>query len=82
MFISYCFIVDDVEASNHPEFLYRYVGLTGVEFDTMPKMSGTGWYPDLLKVTGNFNFGLTTITQDEIVTGLIEAADKEGYKVG
>ena len=82
VFISYCFIVDDVVAANHPVFLYRYVGETGTEFDEMPKISDAAWYPKLLKMTGNFNFGLTTITQDEIVSGLVEAADKEGYKVG
>jgi hypothetical protein len=67
-------IVEGIRASSHPKFLYEYYGESGLLCDPMPGISGALWYPDVLKLTGNFRFGLTEIKRSSTSKGLRELA--------
>jgi hypothetical protein len=66
--------------SAHPEtgFLYEYPCDTGADCDPMPDIKQRSWYPDLLKLTGNFHRGLTRITRRNVRQGLLDLAAECG----
>jgi hypothetical protein len=68
--------VDGIRASSHPGFLYEYYGKSGVLCDPMPSVSTEPWYLDLLKLTGNFRFGLTELKRASVAKGLRELASE------
>jgi hypothetical protein len=62
--------VEGIRESSHPDFLYEYYGDTGIIFDPMPAISGEEWYKPLLRLTGDFRFGLTEVKHPEVAAGL------------
>jgi|GEM_PF-3649312 len=62
VYLACSFVVDDVLASLDPRFLYEYVGEEGVNYDPLRCVSDQEWYPQLLRLTGNFRFGLTEVS--------------------
>jgi hypothetical protein len=62
--------VEGIRGSRHPDFLYEYYGNTGIAFDPMPAISDEDWYGALLKLTGNFRFGLTQLKHPKVAAGL------------
>jgi hypothetical protein len=67
-FLCSSFIVDKVERDNAGCFRNRPIGSAGrdlnVEIGELP------WFPELLKMTGNFGLGLLPISSKTIIQGL------------
>jgi hypothetical protein len=68
-------VVDEVVDSGNPQFLYEYLGQNGHDCNPMPPISDAAWYPALLKLTGNFRFGLTEIKNKTVSDGLKALAE-------
>lgn len=73
IYLACSFVVDQVRASRDPRFLYEYVGERGVNYEPLRCISDQEWYPKLLRLTGNFRFGLTELSPD-VLKGLLAAA--------
>jgi hypothetical protein len=73
IYLACSFIVDTVRASKHPDFLYEYLGEQGENYEPLRCVSDQHWYPKLLRLTGNFRFGLTELSPD-VLNGLLTVA--------
>lgn len=73
-------LVDGIGESTHPDFLYEYYGEKGEDCNPMPPIGNESWYRSLLKLTGNFRFGLTEIKSKSIAKGLGDLADSARRK--
>lgn len=56
--------------SEKPDFIHRVIGRCGQLFDPMPKLTKLPWFPALIKNQGNFAFGFSQISQNEVLLGL------------
>jgi len=61
------FVVEKIIQQNIRGFKYRMSGSDGKSFDPPIKIPKTGWFLELLKITGNFRFGLQHIKSQSIV---------------
>jgi hypothetical protein len=68
-------LIAGVRSSAHPSFDYEYFGDEGLECDPMPAISDEPWYPELLKLTGSFRFGLTELKKPSLVSALRELSE-------
>lgn len=73
-------LVDGIRDARHADFLYEYHGESGVDLDPMPTISDESWYAHLLRVTGNFRFGLTELKSPEVAAGLRALAEQYAPK--
>jgi hypothetical protein len=73
------FVIDEVLRSDHPEFDYHYAGEEGESIRPMPVLSGRPWYRTLLRLTGDFRFGLTEVPPGPVLQGLRAAAAAAGF---
>lgn len=80
VYLACSFVVDEVLASSDPRFLYEYVGAEGVSYHPLRCVSEQAWYPQLLRLTGNFRFGLTEASPT-ILAGLRELTDSRPRSV-
>ncbi len=64
------FTVDRVERDNAGRFRNRVSGSVGQDLDPFVEIGEMSWFPELLKVTGNFGLGLQPITNKTIIRGL------------
>ncbi len=64
------FTVDKVERDNAGRFRNRVSGSVGQDLDPFVEIGEMPWFPELLKVTGNFGLGLQPITNKTIIRGL------------
>jgi hypothetical protein len=71
-FLCSSFVVDKVERGNRGRFKNRAVGSTGQDFDV--EIGNLPWFPELLKTTGNFGFGLLPISSEAVIRGLQKVA--------
>src|SRR3954463_4703844 len=68
------FVIDEVLESDNPEFDYHYRGKVGASIRPMPVLSERPWYRALLRLTGDFRFGLTAVPPGPVLDGLRAAA--------
>jgi hypothetical protein len=68
------FIVDEVDRNNAGQFKNRATGSKGRDFDPFIEIGEMPWFPELLKVTGNFGLGLQSISSQAIIRGLEEVS--------
>jgi hypothetical protein len=73
------FVIDDVQPSDHEEFDYCYIGEEGASLRPMPVLSGRPWFGALLRLTGDFRFGLTQVPPGRVLDGLRAAAAEAGF---
>lgn len=73
------FVIDEVLESGHPEFAYQYSGSGGASLRPMPVLSRRRWYRALLRLTGDFRFGLTQVPPGPVLDGLRAAAAEAGF---
>jgi hypothetical protein len=73
------FVIDGVMPSGNPEFAYQYRGEVGASVRPMPVLSGRPWYPAMLRLTGDFRFGLTEVRPGQVLAGLRAAAAEAGF---
>ena len=78
VYLGFWFVVRAVEPSDHPEFLYQFVGEQGGACDPLPVISDRPWFSRLLRMTTAFRRGLTEVTDRQVLAGLREAAAKAG----
>ena len=78
VYLSGWFVVDDVQASPHPDFLFEYIGQRGALCDPMPDITEEPWYRQLLGITGNYKFGLTEVKLRPVLNGLRAVAARAG----
>lgn len=69
-FLCSSFIVDEVERGNRGRFKNRAVGSEGRDCDI--EIGNQPWFPELLRVTGNFGLGLQPISNRAVIEGLQE----------
>ena len=73
-FLCSTFTVDKVECDNAGRFRNRVSGSVGRDLDPFVEIGEMPWFPELLKVTGNFGLGLPPITNKTIIRGLQDVA--------
>jgi hypothetical protein len=78
VYLGWWFVVEAVEPSDHPEFLYQFIGSIGGSCNPMPMISDEPWFHQLLGITGNFRYGLTEIKLRAVLNGLRAAAAGAG----
>ncbi|MBI3462654.1 MAG: hypothetical protein HY000_06270 [Planctomycetes bacterium] len=59
----------------------RFATGTGHVFMPPAPIHEMEWFPDLLRSTGNFAFGVTEIKNDAVIAGLMWLASQAGYEV-
>ena len=64
------FIVNNIDASDKPEFLTRVTGKEGQFLHPMPVLNGELWFDALKKAHGNFAFGFQPIDNHIWLAGL------------
>ncbi len=64
------FTVDRVEGDNAGRLRNRVSGSVGQDLDPFVEIGEMSWFPELLKMTGNFGLGLQPITNKTIIRGL------------
>lgn len=82
MYLGEWFVIDKMPPSDNPDFAYCYAGEAGASLRPMPVLSGRPWYRALLRLTGDFRFGLTRVPPGPILDGLRAAAAEAGHPQG
>jgi hypothetical protein len=58
----------------------RYASGPGHFFHPHVPIKDTGWFPEVLRVTGNFGLGVQEVKDHAVIAGLTEIAKRAGYK--
>ena len=70
-FICQAFIADEVVAHSDPPFGFRVSGKIGSDYEV--EIGHLNWFPELRRIMGNFAFGFQSITDQRIISGLMQA---------
>src|SRR5260370_10829021 len=68
-FLCSSFVVDKMERNTSGKFRNRATGSQGRDFDPFVEIGGMPWFPELLRLTGNFGLGLQPISNMPIIPG-------------
>jgi hypothetical protein len=68
-FLSETFVVENIRSQNSGQFKYRVSGTDGKALYPR-KIDKPSWFREMLKITGNFRYGLQPIKNESIIEGL------------
>ena len=74
-FLVSTFFVDDVDTTGRSGFQLRASGSEGQIFRPFPRIDELSWFEDFKRSQGNVAFGLQSISDPEVISGLKEVAD-------
>ena len=74
------FQVTETGESQEARFKHFVAG-EGHIFRPWPRIKGMDWFPEIMRATGRFRFGVHQMKDSAVIAGLIKTGEQTGYKV-
>lgn len=81
-FLCETFVVEKIASQSRGNFRYRISGSDGKSLYPLQVDKASSWFQELLRVTGNFRYGLQRISNKEIIRGLQNVSNTEWRDYG